>query len=818
VEIIEVTKLRDDMGEKTVAIDAFEGNNLVLVDEGHRGASGIEWMDKRNRLCENGFSFEYSATFGQAMKAANKSALTQEYTRCILFDYSYKFFYRDGYGKDYHILNLEDDTQEDVRQLYLTACLLMFYQQLRLYHDRKNEYRRFLIEHPLWVFVGGTVNAVRTQGGRQVSDVVDILLFIAGFVKDPRQAVGRIERLKTGVAGLLDGRGREVFANAFAYLIRTGQTPEQIFEDVLKTVFNAPAPAMLHVENLKGADGEIALKIGDTNEPFGLINVGDASKLCGLCENHPSQMVVTDREFSGSLFRELDKADTTVNLLIGSKKFTEGWNSWRVSTMGLMNVGRSEGSEIIQLFGRGVRLKGQNFCLKRSSYLLEERAPEFIRTIETLNIFGIRADYMRQFKEYLEDEGLPSNEDRIEIVLPVLKNLGEVKLRTVRLKEGLDFKKNRPYPTLDMPPEQLERYPVVLDWYPKIQSERSRGIRAEADIAEKYQATLSREHLAFMDFDAIYFALQQYKNERTWFNFNLTRETVVRLLATPDWYTLLIPPEEMQFTRFDRVRLWQEIAVALLQKYCDKYYKYRKAEFELPNLEYTELTPDDPNFLDEYRILIDESQQSIVETIGQLKQAIEAGNLRDVALDRFRAIFFGRHLYEPLIYCTSDLIDVRPVALNEGERDFVMDLRQLYDRNSAFFQDKELYLLRNRSKGRGIGFFEAGNFHPDFILWLLVGDRQYVSFIDPKGLRNLQGRTDPKIQFYQTVKDLERRLGDPRVTLNSFIVSVTPYGQVRWWDGGMSPAQFDACNVLFREPDGSGAYLQRLLSKAIAPV
>ena len=37
--------------------------------------------------------------------------------------------------------------------------------------------------------------------------------------------------------------------------------------------------------------------------------------------------------------------------------------------MGLMNVGRSEGSEIIQLFGRGVRLKGYRYSLKRSKML-----------------------------------------------------------------------------------------------------------------------------------------------------------------------------------------------------------------------------------------------------------------------------------------------------------------------------------------------------------------------------------------------------------------------------------------------------------------
>ena len=35
--------------------------------------------------------------------------------------------------------------------------------------------------------------------------------------------------------------------------------------------------------------------------------------------------------------------------------FIAGWNSWRVSTMGLMHVGVGEGSEIIQMFGRGVR-------------------------------------------------------------------------------------------------------------------------------------------------------------------------------------------------------------------------------------------------------------------------------------------------------------------------------------------------------------------------------------------------------------------------------------------------------------------------------
>src|SRR6185295_6528196 len=116
------------------------------------------------------------------------------------------------------------------------------------------------------------------------------------------------------------------------------------------------------------------------------------------------ELVVTEKDFSGSLFRQLSASDSTVNILIGSKKFTEGWNSWRVSTMGLMNVGKSEGSEIIQLFGRGVRLKGFGMSLKRSSQIDGVPKPQQISLLETLNIFGIRAQYMQQFKEYLEDE------------------------------------------------------------------------------------------------------------------------------------------------------------------------------------------------------------------------------------------------------------------------------------------------------------------------------------------------------------------------------------------------------------------------------
>jgi hypothetical protein len=835
VEIIDINKLRDEMGDKTVAVDAFEGNNLVLIDEGHRGASAGEtgaWMRFRNQLCEKGFSFEYSATFGQAVKSSTE--LTALYARCVLFDYSYKYFYGDGFGKDYQILNLDPETQENYLDLYLDACLLAFFQQQRLYGEKESEFRPFNLEPPLWIFVGGKVTA--TLATKDASDIIEILLFLARFVGDRAGSIERIRRILN--QGLVAADGRNIFAGRFAYLNGTGLSAAQIYDEALATLFNAPGGGAFHVENLKGVTGEIALRVGD-NDPFGVINVGDDSKLCNMCEDHGA-LVVGERDFSGSLFHDINKPHSTINLLIGSKKFTEGWNSWRVSTMGLMNVGSTEGSQIIQLFGRGVRLKGYGQSLKRSGRTIlpeDVSRPSHIAVLETLNIFGIKADYMAQFREFLEEEGLPPNDERIEFLLPIIRNLGSKKLKTIRLKKTINgvstefgdaFKKLGPIPSLRKPDPSAEpstRYlqenQVVLNWYPKIQALKSSGAAGGDQDDAPSHGWLTAHHVAFLDMDALYFELQRFKAERAWHNLNLPREAIAELLQDTSWYQLLIPEEELAFDSFDKVRLWQEIATALLKKYCERYYSFRKKEWELPHLEYQDIDGSDPNFPSGdddhpdgyYRILVEESQTEIVEKLKELKALIDAGDLKPWQFGGLRAIWFGQHLYEPLLHLAGSAVEVSPVPLNMGERRFVEDLRSFFDTSPDVLKDRELYLLRNMSKGRGVGFFEAGNFHPDFIIWLIADGKQYISFVDPKGIRNL-GFTDPKIQFFETIKEIEERLGDPTVILNSFIVSNTP-SHVMKLQWAVEKDDMLARHILFQEED-KDSYIEELLSKSLA--
>jgi hypothetical protein len=209
-----------------------------------------------------------------------------------------------------------------------------------------------------------------------------------------------------------------------------------------------------------------------------------------------------------------------------------------------------------------------------------------------------------------------------------------------------------------------------------------------------------------------------------------------------------------------------------------------------------------------HRIQIDKSQEEIVAKLKELKGLIERGDIKPWEFRGMKAIWFGRHLYQPLLYLDQHIVEISPAPLNKGERQFVEDLKAFHDNAGGFFADKELYLLRNLSKGRGVGFFEAGNFHPDFILWLLIGGQQHVIFVDPKGIRNL-GATDPKIQFYQTIKEIEQRLGDASVCLQSFIVSNTPSHTMKKLWNMDKPAMAER-HILFQEED-KDTYVRSML-------
>lgn len=823
VEVLEVTRLAEESKERQVAVSHFEGNNLVLVDEGHRGAKGEKWMDFRNQLCAGGFSFEYSATFGQAVK--NDPTLTANYARWILFDYSYKHFHDDGYGKHFRIFNLKQEQDAEQQKLYLTAAVLSFYQQLKVWLENREAFAPFGVERPLWVFFGAKVNA------EEASDIEDVLVFLAEFVGGRAETVRRLDLLLRGADDMVDKKGVRIFGRAFEYLnAKLKLTGEVVFDDILRTVFNAPAGGKLHVKNLKSAAGELSLSLG-VADAFGVVNVGDEAKLAERLKTHRTLMAVEDADFGASLFHGLNQPGSQVHLLLGSRKFTEGWNSWRVTAIGLMNLGKNEGPSVIQLFGRGVRLKGWNMTLKRSSALAEHgliTAPHDLRLVETLDVFGVKANYMDTFREVLEAEGIKTGEDMVEMhipALPTLKDLAGKKLKVVRLKAGLDFRRDGDRPKLDLMLEHFRRKPVVVDWYPRVEAMDKTGRKSTPLTGLKKQGELQARHVAFLNEEALYQHMQEVKNQRGYYNLALPREAVGTLLRNRDWYKLLIPPSELDFTKFGQVRIWQQIAEALLSTYCERYYKFHRQRWEADNSEVRDLDWSDANFDglslagngkgDGYQVMVSPEETALIDQLNHLAKDVAGGELKGAAL---QSLSWNRHLYVPLFHIGGGaVIEIKPVALNTSEWTFLQDLKAWHNQHADFFKTKELYLLRNRSR-KGIGFFEAGNFYPDFILWLLDGKHQHVAFIDPKGLRMCaEGFADPKISFHTEIKSLEAKIRqeNPTLSLHSFILSATPFQLLLNFGTEARREDFEQAGVLFQS-DGGPVYMEKLFS-AISP-
>ena len=159
-------------------------------------------------------------------------------------------------------------------------------------------------------------------------------------------------------------------------------------------------------------NNELLLSYGE-GEKWGMINVGDTTSFYNSIENN--HIVTRDEEIRDPnlQFENLDNETSPINVLIGSRKFAEGWNSYRLSVIGLINLGSAKGNLIIQIFGRGVRLRGKGGDGKRQ-YI--DHKPDYrfpyqnmesnIRRLETLTVYSLKQSYLKQFLDEVHAGGV----------------------------------------------------------------------------------------------------------------------------------------------------------------------------------------------------------------------------------------------------------------------------------------------------------------------------------------------------------------------------------------------------------------------------
>lgn len=812
IHVIEITKFKAKPGPETMSPALFEGNNLVFVDEGHRGSSKAdgEWRRFRQELSAQGFCFEYSATFAQA--AMKDADIRREYARSVIIDYAYKRFHGDGYGKHWRILNIKDDKKSRARlredantRAYLSGALAVLFQQLLVHAESTPLVNEHNLARPFCIFVGASVTGGPETKDEQ-TDILKVIEFLARFAspRERKENERLLDTLLVGNLGFQTKRGGDVFhpQTVFPELASRGYTGATLYQSVLRHVFNADAPGLLHAQELKEAQGELSLALGE-NPPFAVVNVGDVAGVRKLCEQrrYADLIDVQEKGFKGSLFDDIDRPASPLTILIGSRKFTEGWSSWRVSVMGLLNLGKSPGTQIIQLFGRGVRLLGKASSLKRASARLGFAEPgsekSRLRVLETLSVFGIRANYMDQFEEELRADGAEAeeSEEPLTVTLPIVRMDPLPKLRVVQMPK-VEYAASTERPVLEIDPKVGR---VFLDAYPRVQFREDPGAAKAAVLGTARHATQGPvPAFAFVNHRRLYADLVRMKNLSGWTNLSLPRTVAAadggeepltkRLLNVGGWYELQAPQRLVELSSLEHLELWQQMASELVCTYAKAFYQQRRQRYqtlhakvawlhELSEAERAEYFPP------EYEVLIDPDEagtgEALVRWIKALAEKVNKRQFDDQYPGLMVSLGSNQHLYNPLLHLPKGgkhalRVITRPTALNEGEFHFVKDLQRWLDTSPSMLANTEVFLLRNESR-KGTGFFEIGGFYPDFMLWIVKDDAQWLAFVDPKGLgriADLKGWS--KLLLWETLREIEARNPGLGVHLDSWLVSVTP--------------------------------------------
>jgi len=229
----------------------------------------------------------------------------------------------------------------------------------------------------------------------QTSDVIDVLRYLD-------RALSEDDFIAEGVTHVLDAarQGSSLLPKVVNDGVQ-GMSAAAIQARILNDVFGWQEGDVPLFRVLKTSPGEMGLGLrrGDSVHYYGVVNVGDVKGLKNGLE--AASLEIEDDAFTPSLFADLELANSGVNLLIGSRRFAEGWDNYRASSLTLLRLGQNEGSLIIQMFGRVVRFAGTNGNGKRLREITGDLA-----ALQTAFVFGLKSRYLQAFLAGLFENGI----------------------------------------------------------------------------------------------------------------------------------------------------------------------------------------------------------------------------------------------------------------------------------------------------------------------------------------------------------------------------------------------------------------------------
>jgi len=709
--------LSDVQKERIVDFRNYEngGQWYVLLDEAHKGdKEDSKRQHIYNILSRNGFLFNFSATFTDP-----RDRLTTAY------EFNLASFIAGGYGKHISLLRQEnrafrdrEDFSDEEKQRIVLQSLLMLAYVAKARAQLVAAAGAALYHRPLLLAL---VNSVNTEEADLKLFFRELARIAAGEVSPQAFSAAKTAlraELAAGPEFLYEDEPFAFNADLFDGLTRT---------DIYRTVFNAERRGAIEVLVRPSNDKELAFKLKSTAAPFALIKIGDSTPWRkGELAGYEIVKGFEDESF----FARLNDPDSTVNLLLGSRSFYEGWDSNRPNVITFINIGTGEDAQkfVLQSVGRGVRIEPRPGRRQRLQRLHNAGAVDdatfgaarpFLHAVEALFIFGTRRAALETILAGLETER------RQEVGSPL----------------ALDIN----------PAAQTAPHPLLIPVFRRLDGrllvEQRQPRKFELQARER---SLLQGYVDYLADDRLLLAQHGLAPQQI----GLLRRT----LAAPDTYF-----HDNTERRFGRVEV---LLPRLLQYFAlapQEVAGFKPLADEIVHFKHIRVTLAD---ISELRSKIEAVKNYVppATRIAELRQQRHLGLLDDDAYDAARLALehiqpettfdhdgqrlhikhLTAHYFLPLLISDADKIDyINHVIRTPSERRFLNQLEAyLKEADNGFRQYDWWHFSRSdETLDRVIlPYYDPTqnrmrDFHPDFVFWLVKGNAYTILFVDPKGMK-----------------------------------------------------------------------------------
>ena len=723
------------------------GKWYIVLDEAHKGKDELSAKKNYyNEMAKNGFIFNFSATFVDNIDKIS-----------TVYNFNLAKFNEAGYGKNIKIVdeefkgfnkskNKEELDADDKKDIILKSCILFTAQKKR--YKILKDLDKNLYHNPLMITVANTVNIKNA----------DLKLYFLSLLEIAKEEPIHFDKLKNDLANKLFDSKKYIFGDETINEDFINSINSVDYKDVLKYVFNSDSNGAIECTRTSLKD-ELLFKIktSSKSENFAMLKISDVKNWSnGILYGYD----ISEDIDNISYFDTINEKDSTINILMGSKIFSEGWDSNRPNIINFLNIGSANAKKyVMQTIGRGVRVEPIVNTRKRLQNLSYEKLQnldnkdiilENSNALESLFIFSTSKKDIDSIFNELDN----SKEEQFE-KLKGINKISKIKI------------------------------PLYIPKYK--QTKQKKDIKYQLSINEykKLNEFLNKASINILLMNMVDIS----------YSSDLTKRTIDKILDTDKKRYFTLNGIDSGISELNLINKIDKFFNAKLQDIDDfielsdeiKHYKDIKVNM-------AKVTKSQKEDIENY---IANSKINIKDKKEQLKKEFDSGKITlDELMEQTQKIGsitskksklveiknLKQHFYMPILMKDKNENDFfRNIINDKSEIDFINNLEKYLEQDTnklTTYDNWYFSKIQQITDNIYIPYIDyeksqIAKFYPDFIFWLKKDDKYIIKFIDPKGLNQGVHKTQDKLDGFETIfENNSFRKGNDNIKVELYLYNI----------------------------------------------